>query len=233
MRGYMKRLVFVVGLTVLFLALNVLAADQAGGIFGTWILNVEKSDPAPIPITNLGAPGLSSSGAGGMRGGGGMGPGMGGGRGGPMPGGPMPGGEMPGGRGRGAGSAQKAKANLPLIIVQLENQIRIARTVMMNGKETNVIEVYQPDGKEKVETFEVPNAKEPVKTMTKATLKKNKLEIRSVTPNPQGKYEVKKEYSISKDGKVLTVKTTTRNQMGLNVFDTVQKQFYEKQQGNE
>jgi hypothetical protein len=100
---------------------------------------------------------------------------------------------------------------------------------MINGKEMPVVEAYKLDGKDVVEMIKVPNAENPLKRTTKVTLKKNKFEIRTVTPNPQGKNEIKKEYSLSKDGKVLTVKTSTRNQMGMNVFDTVQKQVYDKQ----
>jgi hypothetical protein len=246
----MKRWAAFIGVSVLILGLSVLAADQPVSLSGTWILDSKKSDPAPRPIMNLGAPGFNTGGMGGGMGGampgggmdggmpdggmgggmpgGGMGGGMpGGGMGGGMPGGGM-GGGMPGG-GRGPGAAQSPEGNAPLVIDQTANEIKISRSVIMNGKEAPIVESYALDGKEIVETLPVPNTQESVKRTTKAILKKNKFEVHTVIPNPQGKYETKKEYSLSKDGKVLTVKTSTRRQMGMNVFDTVQRQIYDKQ----
>jgi hypothetical protein len=43
--------------------------------------------------------------------------------------------------------------------------------------------------------------------------------------NPQGKNEVKREYSLSKDGKTLTLNTTNTGPKG----QLVQKQVYQKQ----
>jgi hypothetical protein len=229
----MKRWAAFIGMSVLILGLSVLAADQPVSLSGTWILDSKKSDPAPRPIMNLGAPGFNTGGMGGGMPGGGMpGGGMdggmpGGGMGGGMPGGGM-GGGMPGG-GRGPGAAQSPEGNAPLVIDQTANEIKISRSVIMNGKEAPIVESYALDGKEIVETLPVPNTQESVKRTTKAILKKNKFEVHTVIPNPQGKYETKKEYSLSKDGKVLTVKTSTRRQMGMNVFDTVQRQIYDKQ----
>ena len=80
----------------------------------------------------------------------------------------------------------------------------------------------------------------PVKRITQVSLKKNKLQVKQKTKNPAGDNETKKEYSLSKDGKQLTLftKTTTvipapvipnMGPMAATVMQTEQKQIYNKQ----
>ena len=65
---------------------------------------------------------------------------------------------------------------------------------------------------------------------TKVELKKDKFKIRSKANMPEGVTEVKKEISISKDGKVLEIKTTNTTQRGHMFMRTVQEQVYNKQE---
>jgi hypothetical protein len=234
----MKQTILIfIGFAVLILGSSAWAADQEQSFGGTWLLDSKNSDPYPHPIANLGAPGLGPGGqAGGMGGGmGGMGGGMGG-MGGGMPGGGM-GGGMPGGMGGGRGMGggtpgggmgrgpQVANQNVPLVIEQTGNEIKMTRTMTVNGKEMPFVETFKCDGSEQPATIPIPNS-EPAKTLTTATLKKGKLQIRTVTEYPKSKSEAKREFSLSKDGKTLTMKSSATSPFG----EMVQKQVYLKQE---
>ena len=103
-----------------------------------------------------------------------------------------------------------------------ERAVKISVTMMMGDKEFPIVDTFQCDGKE--HEAMVPNmmasfggppgqqAKQPsqVKQVTKATLKKNKLEIERKTYYQEDTpRKEKRTYSLSKDGNVLTQKTNT------------------------
>ena len=247
----MKILSAVICFSILCLTFYASAADDPVSFSGTWVLDSKESDLAPRPVMSLGAEVAGRGGGGGMGGpggGGGMGgPGGGGDMGGPGGGGVGgPGGGGfggPGGRGGGARGGQPSQPSEPppLVIKQTESEIEIASiTRGMGGKDFPVNEKYKLDGKDIEEMVPVMGSKNPVKRITQVSLKKNKLQVKQKTKNPIGDGETKKEYSLSKDGKQLTVftKITTvmpapnmpnMPPMPATVFQTEQKQIYNKQ----
>jgi hypothetical protein len=147
-----------------------------------------------------------------------------GGMGGPMPGGM--GGPMPGGMGGPTPGGMQLPPEPPLIIEQTESEVRIKRTMFENGKQTPVIVSYKFSEQERVEMIPVPNSPNPVKVVTKLSWKRDKFQVRTTAHLPKGKNEMRRKYSISKDGKVLTVETSNVTSMG----EMVQKQVYSKQE---
>jgi hypothetical protein len=229
----MKILSAVICFSVLCLTFYAFAADDAVNFSGTWVLDSKESDPFPRPVMSLGA----EPGRGGM--GGGMGgPGGGGGFGGPGGGGGFGG---PGGGGRGPGGQPVQPSEPPpLVIKQTESEIEIANTMKMGGKDFPVVEKFKLDGKDVEDMAPVMGSQTPVKRITQVSLKKNKLQVKQKTKNPAGDNETKKEYSLSKDGRQLTLftKTTTVipapvmpnvGPMAATVMQTEQKQIYNKQ----
>lgn len=226
----MKILSAVICFSVLCLTFYASAADDSVNFSGTWILDSKESDPFPRPVMSLGAePG---------RGGGGMPGGPGGGMGGPGGGGF--GGPGSGGRGPGGQPSQPSEPP-PLVIKQTESEIEIASTTKgMGGKDFPINEKFKLDGKDMEDMVPVMGSQNPVKRITQVSLKKNKLQVKQKTKNPAGDNETKKEYSLSKDGKQLTLftKTTTVipapvmpnvGPMAATVMQTEQKQIYNKQ----
>jgi hypothetical protein len=252
----MKKLAAAVVFAILCIAFIAQAADEPSGLAGSWILDKEKSDANARPVMDLGAAPQGGGGMGGM--GGGMPPG---GMGGGMPGGGMGGGRgmgggMPGGgagRGGPGAGAQESKI-YPVVIEQNGDQVTIATTMSMFGKEAPLTETIQCDGKEHEAMVSNPMAMmggrgampgggaqqqtqpKEVKQVTKANLKKNKLEIERKTYYQANMPEKQKRvYSLSKDGKVLTQKTTIeRLTPGFGggvatTFITEQNQVYNRQ----
>lgn len=217
----MKQSILLACLVVLSFAFSGYAANASVDFSGEWLLDDQKSDPMPIPIRDLGAPG--PGGGGGMMGGGG---GMMGGGGGMMGGGGgFPGGGFPGGGFPGAKPPADNKP-VPMVIRQSGTDIQITTTV--NGQP--IIETYSYNGKEVVESVPpAPNSQDPGKKKTKATLKKNSLSIQQNTQYSQTENGFKKDYSLSSDGKTLTVKIKTTNRFGMMVNQTQQKLVYNKQ----
>jgi hypothetical protein len=217
----MKRLISVLLLSLLCLILNTWAAEQLVNLAGTWILDAKHSDPFPQPLRNLGAPQMGGSSRGEEMDGGGrggtpasreMGGGMpGGGMGGGIPGGGMP------GPGRGP---QPTAQNAPMVIQQNESEVRISRMGRVMGKETPVLESYLLDGAEHAQMTQLSGSPDPVKVVTSTKLKKNSLQVR-ITIYGSQKSEVKKEFSLSKDGKTLTVKSSNTTPMGVMVQDQI------------
>jgi len=225
-RQCMKRISLFAGLSLISLCLNVWAADEAANFSGNWIPDVNKSDAAPrFIMPPMGsAVGDVSMGRGGMGGGmpgGGMGGGMG------MPGGGMGG---PGGGMGGPGAAKSAPPPrlLPMLIEQTETEMRITSKMQgPGGQEVPIVEVYKLDNKDVVEMVAAPFSKEKVKRKISAKLKKNKFQVRTETDNAPpmtGSNAVKKEFSLSKDGKTLTVEVTN-----VGMFQSVQKIVYNKE----
>jgi hypothetical protein len=138
-------------------------------------------------------------------------------------------GGMGGGIGRGgmgggmAGEAPGSQhgASAPMVIEQTETEIRITDTV--RGKQ--VVDTYRLDGKtvnEMVDQqpgfggggragFGQPQQPtgEKVPRSTLAKLNKGTLEIKEVSSSSNSKYTVKKTFTLSKDGKILTMKIST------------------------
>jgi hypothetical protein len=221
----MKRLMAVICFSVLCLVISASAAEDPAGLSGTWIQDMKASEAAPHAITNLGAP---TNAEGGM--GGGFGGGMGGGFGGGMGG---MGGGFPGGMGGGPpGSKQGQPAAEPglLVLQQSESEMQIKNIAKGVGgaADTSVVESYKLDGKEVVEMIPVPNSK-PLKQTTRVSLKKNKLQVKKTIAAPQGDQEIKRDYSLSKDGKQLTLEIKTTTGMGLTVMQMEQKLVYNRQ----
>ena len=129
----------------------------------------------------------------------------------------------------------------PLVIKQTESEIEIASTTKgMGGKDFPLIEKFKLDGKDMEDMVPAMGSQNSVKRITQVSLKKNKLQVKQKTKNPAGDNETKKEYSLSKDGKQLTLftKTTTVipapvmpnvGPMAATVMQTEQKQIYNKQ----
>ena len=230
----MKRAILVMGIAFLCLAVVGLAGEPVPNLTGTWVLDAKNSDPFLRPIKNLGAPGMTGGMPGGMGGGfpgGGMGGGMpGGGMGGGMPGGM--GGGLPGpgagAKGPGAGAGGFKPPSETMVIHQTENEIEITRIIEANGKEMPIKEKYKLSEGEQINMVPVPNVADPVKMVTKVSWKKNKMKIHTTSFYPNNKTETKKEYSLSKDGKVLTVNTSS-NSNASAMGELVQKQIYNRQ----
>jgi hypothetical protein len=173
-----------------------------------------------------GGRGGMGGGMGGMGGGmGGMGGGMGG------VGGGM--GGMGGGMGRGGmgggmggGMAKEAPGSLqgssaPMVIEQSETEIRITNTVRgilivdtykLDGKTVNEVVDQQPGfgggGRAGFGQQQQPTG-EKVPRATLAKLSKGTLDVKEVTSTSYGKSTVKKTFTLSKDGKVLTMRIST------------------------
>jgi hypothetical protein len=128
-------------------------------------------------------------------------------------------GGMGGGMGMG-GNAPGAQPSAPIVIEQSETEIRITSTVM--GKQ--VVDTYKLDGKavtqmvDQIPGFggggragfgqqQTTGAQIP-KTI-QAKLNKGTLDVKEVSSSQNGKSTVKKTYTLSKDGKVLTLKIST------------------------
>ncbi len=216
----MKQLAALVGLTIICACLNTWAIEEQASFSGTWNQDVKKSDASPRPVMDMAAPPVGDvSMGGGMRGG--------------FPGGGYPGGGYPGGgMGGPGGSMPSAKAPqspqqpAPMVIQQSESEMHISSSMMgMDGKEMPMVESYKLDEKELVEMIPVPNSADKFKRTTKATLKKNKFKVRIAIYTPQGTNETNREYSLSKDGKTLTLEIST----SMGMFRTIQKLVYNRQ----
>jgi hypothetical protein len=217
----MKRLISILLFSFLCLSLNALAGEQVVNLAGTWILDSKNSDPFFRPMPNLGAPQLGGNPVGGDMDGGTLGatPASRDTRGG-MPD-RRPSSSMPGvGRG-----PQSTAPNAPMIIEQKGNELRISRTSTIMGKETPVRENYVLDGVEHAQTTQIPGSPDPVKVVTSAKLKKKSMLVRIITYNPKNKVELRKEFLLSKDGRTLTVKSSSQTPMGAMIQD----QIYHKQ----
>jgi hypothetical protein len=215
LRSAVKRLAAAVFLTLMCLAFVAQAAEEPAGFAGTWILDKDKSDPFPRSQTavNTSVGDVSTGGRGMGMPGGGMGGGGGFGRGGGFGGGAgVPGGG--GGFGRGGAGAPGAGGPVPLLIEQNGNEVKLIVKMQMNGQEMPFIETLTCDGKQRENMVPIPNSQDKIKEKIKATLKNNKLIVERITfgPPPQNMQTLtKRSYSISKDGKTMTLETTTSN----------------------
>ena len=222
----MKRRMIFLGLAVLCLNLCLLASDQVLSLSGTYVQDAKSSDPFP-KFANGG--GFGGGFGGGGFGGGGFGGGMGGpGMGGPGMGGPGMGGPGMGGPGPGQGKKTDPNSKTPpvttetrLTIQQTEKEMQFTTVVTVNGQQGQpIMENFNLDGEEKIQMIKNQNSAVDTKQITKAKLKKDKFEVITNTtypPSPQYNasmtMEMKREYSLSKDGKTLTVKMSMGGMM--------------------
>ena len=221
----MKKVVAALFLAVLFLAFSAQAADELAGLSGTWILDKEKSDAFPRSLT---AGNVGMVGDVGMGGRGGMG-GTGGDMGGGFPGGGFPG--RGGAAGRGSMGGPGAFTPPPLTIEQNGNEVKLITKMQVNGKEMPpFIETFVCDGKQHEEMVPIQGSQDKLPQKTKATLKKDKLVVERIDfspPSANGSMQTltKRTYTLSKDGKTMTLETAIQNTMMSNI----QKQVYNRQ----
>lgn len=127
-----------------------------------------------------------------MTGGGFGGPGMGG----------------PGG-GRMAKTPQASTQSV-LTIRHENREVQMTNVISTNGVAgPAIVENFILDGEERLELVKGMNSDTTNKQTTSAKLKKNKVEIHIKTESTRFTTEMKKEYSLSKDGRRLTLKITT------------------------
>jgi hypothetical protein len=218
----MKRRMIALGLAVLCFSLYLLAADQPLSLSGTYVQDVKSSDPFP-KYSNAGGFGGGGFGGGGF-GGGGFGGGMGGpGMGGPGMGAPGAGGPGAGGQGKGGpnSNAPQVTRETHLTIQQTEKEMQLSTVITTNGQPGQpIVEKFSLDGEEKVAMIKSPNSSVETMQVTKAKLKRDKFEVSTTTtypPSPQYggsmTMEIKRDYSLSKDGKTLTVKMSMGGMM--------------------
>ena len=111
------------------------------------------------------------------------------------------------------------------MITQTGTEIKIISTLKVNEKNLPNVEDYKLDGEEHEMTIPFGTDAES-KRKTKAKLDKNKIAIEITTYNPLGrKFQTNKEFSLSKDGKTLTLKVSTQSPFLL----TSEKRVYDKQ----
>jgi hypothetical protein len=204
----MKRLAVFLFIAALLLALNVWAADQKAVDFkGVYILDAARSDAAP----KGGGGGMGGFG-GGMGGFGGMGGGMGG---------------MGGGGGMGGFGGGMRMQVQSLELIQTETEMSIT-TKFQNSQQSITEGPFKLDGSVKKElTTQNGMFGQPAtqgKKETKLKLSGSKFEIVEKTKYPQSTSTLKRTYTISGDGKVLTVKVNN------STNGTTQKLVLNKQQ---
>jgi hypothetical protein len=184
----MKRSAVVIGIVVFCLSFSIWAAEKKVDLSGTWKQDMKLSDAAPKSTTGGGM-------MGGMGGGGMMGGGMGG-----------------FGGGMGGGMSRGPQKPLTMKIQQTDTDITIA-TVGAGQNGADVSETFKLDGSAKVELVTkagfmgAPGTQ--VRQESKAKLSGSKLTITQKEKTNTNPNSVKKEFSLSKDGKVLTFKYST------------------------
>jgi len=197
----------------LIVATGLALAAQNVNFSGKWVL--DKSEPKFTPASTGGR-----SYGGGFPGGGFPGGGFPGGR--RMGGYPGGGGGYPGGGGAGRYPGSRTPSpelsggdeqDLTLNITQTENELKISRQWTQNDKPQTLEQTFTLDGKE----IENPAPTGGV-IVTKSNWSKRTLVTEGTQQISMGDQEVdlkvKEEYSLSKDGKILTIKTTRKSERG-------------------
>jgi len=220
----MNRPIIAVIVVSLCLGICAWAADQEGNFAGTWVLDKEKSDLFPKPLMGdysgvAVSEGRGTAGMGGPAATGRAGGGFGGGPGG-FGGGPGGFGGMPG---RGGAAPEPA----PLVIEQSGDDVKLTISMNMAGKMIPYTEVIKCDGKESEAMVQVPGSTNKLKQVTKATIKKNKLQVEKITHYPDYQGKVKRVYSLSKEGKTLTMKMEDTSNPKMMM---VQTQVYDRKE---
>jgi hypothetical protein len=231
--SYLKRKtmknVFMAVLAVLICAAFTPAKDNAGDLSGTWRLDPARSDlgrqPPRSTRTGTGSsgglglpgtitlPGIGFPGAVGLPGSGSPSPGIG------YPGSRRPTGYPGGGGGTnggdpGEGMPQENLQNLSLKIVQNDNEVAVTRRFTLNSQERMIAQIFTLDGNENSN----PASNGHGEYVSRSSWRDGKLTNSGVqTPDTsEQSYQttVREEYSVSKDGKTLTIKTATTNYRG-------------------
>ena len=177
-----------------------LALAAGPNLSGTWVRDNEKSDTPQF----------------GGRGGG-------------------PGGGGPGG----GGGGQRREMQVTLVIKQTDNELQVTRKTTVGGEERPPVEQkFTLDGKENTNAAPMGGfgrrggqggpgggGGAPPQMKSKSKWEKNTLVIDGTmkmnTPNGEVEIGLKDVYSLSADGKVLTVTTTRDTPMGENTYKTV------------
>ena len=184
----------------LCMALIAPAVEKQVNFSGTWLIDKSKSN-------------YSSH----MRGGGGRGGFPGGRGGGRYPGGGS--GRYPGGGGQGGEGQRRDRVDLKdldltLVIEQSEREVRVTRKAVVNGEDRSVAQVYKLDGSDSVNPVFLGQGQ----VTTKTSWDKDKLVTlgsQKISGRETGaQIAIKEEYSLSKDGKVLTLKATRTSSQG-------------------
>jgi hypothetical protein len=207
-----------------------LASDKPADLSGKWVLEKSEqsySPPASAAASEGGAPGGEGRMGGGFPGGGGGGGFPGGGGGFPGGGGGFPGGGgggrrggggFPGGGQRGGGPADPTviePQDLVLDISQSPTAVKIERHWTRDGNARSLVQSFTPDGTENHNPADMGTGD----LTSKTRWKKSTLVIEGKQPMPgrakDTQMQLKQEYSLSKDGRALTVKTTRITPRGL------------------
>ncbi len=127
------------------------------------------------------------------------------------------------GRGGDAGGPPP-DVNITLVIKQTADQVAISRTMSMGGNDRTTDQKFTLDGKESKN----PAGGRGGEFIAKAKLSDDKLAIEGTqkmsTPNGDFEIGVKDEYTLSTDGKVLTITSTRSTPQG----DRTSKQVFNK-----
>ena len=129
------------------------------------------------------------------------------------------GGRGPGGMGGGRGSdgmsdrdQDSPKVAKTLVIEQTENTIKITGKEVYEGQD--LVETFRLDRKDKAAIVDLPDGSK-ARQITNAKLNKTKLTISVETNNEAGASSTqKREFVLSKDGKILTLNITTEERRG-------------------
>ena len=118
--------------------------------------------------------------------------------------------------------------DLTLQIVQTDSEVQTTRKYTLNGKEQTITQKFDLDGSQNTN----PSSNGRGEFLSTSTWKNDKLTnlgTQTVTSQERS-YDttVKEEYSLSKDGKVLTIKTTRTTQRG----STSSKQVFNRQESS-
>ena len=184
----MKERAVIIGYIFLCLAGNASAGDEAYDFSGSWLMNEEKSEKTQRTMT-----GSSGMMVGGM-----------------ISGSMMSGGIPMGGGGMLAGiinpMSDTAK-DIPWDIDLRDKVLRINNSYRsVNGENTPNFETYLLDGKTRKEKI-TQGMGEVVKT-TRASINKNKIKIEiKISPERGQKSSMKREFTLSKDGKSMKINT--------------------------
>lgn len=132
-----------------------------------------------------------------------------------------------GGRGGpgGGGGGQAADIDITLVVKQADNELAVTRKINYNGQERSIDQKFTLDGSQNTN----PAAMGRGELKSKTKLKKDKLIIEGTqqitTPNGDMEMGSIEEYSLSEDGKILTIKATRSTPMG----ERTSKQVFNKQ----
>lgn len=130
----------------------------------------------------------------------------------------------PGGPG-GGGGGQPADIDITLVVKQTDNELAVTRKINFNGQERSIDQKFTLDGSQNTN----PAAMGRGEFKSKTKLKKDKLVIEGTqqitTPNGDMEIGSIEEYSLSEDGKILTIKATRSTPQG----ERTSKQVFNKQ----